>query len=163
MAPDITIIAAVAKNKVIGADGEMPWYYPADLKHFRSQTMGHPVIMGRVTFESIVDAVGGPLDGRHNIVLSTSMEPSDDPDVTVVRTLDDALATAREVDSSEHFIAGGASVYEQALPHATRMMLTEVPLSPDGDTSFPDWSEEAWVVTEKQSHEDLTFLTYEKR
>ena len=182
----VTLIAAVAENGVIGKDGAMPWHYPEDLAHFKDVTMDHPVILGRVTFESIVDRLDGPLPGRTNVVLTSDPDRVDtsDPGVVVATTVEDALERARSAhdevasdDSTAHagasgdgqndctpevFVAGGASVYEQFLPVADRMVLTEIHESYDGDTVFPEWDESEWREVERESHDELSFVTYSR-
>lgn len=143
----ISMIAAMAEDRVIGLDGSMPWHLPADLAHFKSSTMGCPVIMGRRTYDSI----GRPLPGRRNIVLSRdaslTIEGCD-----VVQSLDDALES---VDSAvdEVFIIGGQQLYEQALAKADRLYLTHIDLSVDGDTRFPDYSIYNWKTVSSSSHD----------
>lgn len=160
MSPRVTLVAAVAANGVIGADGEMPWYHPEDLRHFKATTTGHPVVMGRRTYESIVDRLGEPLPDRLNVVLS-----SRDLDLTegAVRagSVDEALAIAADADD-EVFVVGGATVYEQLLDRADRLVLTEIHASHEGDTYFPDWDRDAWIEVDRDDREALSFVTYER-
>lgn len=164
----IVLLAAVSENGVIGADGEIPWYYPEDLAQFKETTMGHPVIMGRRTYESIAERLDGPLPGRTNIVLSRSgfvpdeTATDDDTAVVVAESVEDAIASAAERDSDVAYVAGGATIYEQCLPLADRMVITEVPESPDGDTHFPEWDGDDWAVLEREETGELTFVTYER-
>ena len=178
----LTIIAAVAENGVIGADGEMPWHHPEDLQAFKERTLGQPVIMGRVTYEAIVDRIGGPLPGRTNIVLTRTPERVDAShrDVHVAETVDEAIELARQKSegerSDEHtaqagderrkdgeaFVAGGGSVYEQFLPVADRMVLTEIHERHEGDTTFPEWDERNWQEVERDEREALSFVTYRR-
>ncbi|MFB6201292.1 MAG: dihydrofolate reductase [Halorhabdus sp.] len=165
---DVTVVllAAVAENGVIGADGEIPWYYPEDLDHFKETTMGNPVIMGRRTYESIVERLGGPLPGRTTIVLSRSgFVPAEDRDgdstVYVASSVDTALAIAA-MDSDVAYVAGGATVYEECLSLADRMTITEIPESPEGDTSFPAWDRDDWTVLDRRETDDLAFVTYQR-
>ncbi|WP_135664397.1 dihydrofolate reductase [Halorhabdus rudnickae] len=164
----VVLLAAVAENGIIGSDGEIPWYYPEDLAHFKETTMGHPVIMGRRTYESIAERLGGPLPGRTTVVLSQSgFTPAEDGtgDQTTVRVadgIDAAIETATETGSDVVYVAGGATVYEQFLPVADRMILTEVPETPEGDTHFPEWDPDAWTVTDRRETEELAFVTYER-
>jgi len=126
----VSLIAAMAENRVIGSKGAIPWYLPADLRHFRELTMGHPVIMGRKTFESI----GGPLPGRRNLVLSRT--PGLGAEGVEVRgSLDEALAVC--TGAEEVFVCGGGDVYREALPLADRIYLTIIHRKYDGDTRFP--------------------------
>lgn len=160
--PTVVLVAAVGENGVIGADGGMPWHYPADLAHFKKTTTGHPVVMGRRTYESIAADLGGPLPGRTNVVLST--RDLDLPDGAVqARSLDDALERAADAPGGGTvYVVGGATVYEQFLARADRMVLTEVPETPDGDTYFPEWDRDAWRETERVADGDLAFVTYER-
>jgi dihydrofolate reductase len=150
---DLVVVAAVAENGVIGDAGGMPWHYPADLAHFKRLTTDHPVIVGRKTYESIAARVGGPLPGRTSVVLTT--RDLDLPEGAVAANdLDGAVALAaadaadRGVD--EAYVIGGAAVYEQLLDRADRMVLTEVPERPDGDTRFPDWDADAWREADRE-------------
>lgn len=126
----VSIIAAVARNRVIGSKGEIPWDIPADRRRFRELTMGHPLVMGRKTFEGI----GAALPGRRCIVLSRQ-EGYDAHGCTVAGSLEEALSLCREDD--EVFIAGGAEVYRQAFPLAERLYVSHVGVDPDGDALFP--------------------------
>lgn len=144
----LTLVAAVADNGVIGADGDIPWRLPADFAHFKALTFGHVLVMGRATYESI----GRPLPGRTTIVLTR------DPDwnaegVLVARDLDEALRLAEKIDD-EVFVVGGASVYAEALERADAQVLTEVHLSPDGDTRYPEFEPADWTETQRESHTD---------
>lgn len=164
--PTLALIAAVAENRVIGVDGGMPWHYPDDLRHFKETTVGHPVIMGRTTYESIVDRIDGPLPDRRNVVLSRS--DLDLPNGVVQATdIDEAIALAREAASELNvdttYVVGGASVYEATLDRADRLVLTEIHESYEGDTWFPAWSSEEWVEVERDDREELSFVTYERR
>ncbi|MFB6227441.1 MAG: dihydrofolate reductase [Halobacteriales archaeon] len=160
----ITLIAAVAANGVIGADGEMPWHYPADLRHFKKTTMGHPVIMGRRTFESVVDRIDGPLPGRTSVVLTRrGIDPAiTDGDVIVVASVASAVAAAEETGADVAYVVGGASVYEQFLPRGDRLVLTEIDEPYEGDTYFPEFDEAAWTETAREEAGDLSFVTYER-
>lgn len=135
---DISLVAAMAANRVIGKEGQMPWHLPSELKYFKEITMGKPIVMGRRTFESI----GRPLPGRHNIVISRNA-PELPADVTVVSSLKDALEAAGDVD--EVMVIGGGEIYRQFLPVATRLYLTEIDLEVEGDTWFPDYEPDKWV------------------
>jgi dihydrofolate reductase len=163
---EIALIAAVAENRVIGADGEMPWHYPADLAHFKETTMGHPVIVGRVTYESIAAQLGGPLPGRTNVVLTRSGVDAPE-EVVQVEGVDAAVeaaeAAAAETDAETAFVAGGATVYETFLDRADRLVLTEVPGEPEGDTRFPEWDPAEWVEAAREREGELSFVTYERR
>jgi len=153
----VVIVAAVARNGVIGVDGRLPWRIPEDMARFKTMTMGHSVVMGRETFESI----GKPLAGRTNIVLTRRPGWSHDG-VLVADSLESALAIAAE-RGDKAYIAGGAEVYRQALGFADRMELTEVDADPEGDTVFPavDWS--AWREASREEHPGHSFVTYDRR
>ncbi|WP_256402664.1 dihydrofolate reductase [Halorubrum salinum] len=174
---DIVLVAAVADNGVIGDDGGMPWHYPADLAHFKRLTTGHPVIVGRATYESIADRIGGPLPDRTSVVLTTrDLDDGDLPEgVVVANDIDEAVARAaadaadRGVDAV--YVIGGATVYEQFLDRADRMVLTEVPERPEGDTRFPDWDADEWAAVDREvaatgdaaaDGDGLAFVTYER-
>ena len=159
---EVVLIAAVAENGVIGDDGGMPWHYPADLRRFKELTTGHPVVLGRKTYESIVSDLGGPLPGRTNVVLST--RDLDLPDGAVpAGSIEAAMEAARAAPGGETvYVAGGATVYEQFLPRADRLELTEIPESPEGDTRFPDRSREEWREVSREEADGLSFVTYER-
>lgn len=159
----ISMIAAMANNRVIGADNDMPWHLPADLKHFKSVTMGKPVLMGRKTYESI----GKALPGRPNIVITTNESYSLD-DATVVHSIEAAMRKAAAFD--EVMIIGGGSIYESMLSQAQRLYLTFIDLKVDGDTQFPDYEANAnWQELTRETHQkddknpyDYTFVTLER-
>lgn len=164
MKPEITLVVAVAENGVIGAKGGMPWHLPADLRHFKQLTYGKPVLMGRRTWESI----GKPLPGRRNLVLTSDPE-WEAAGAERVSSLDEALAQAESDGAAELMVIGGAAVYRLALPRATRIYLTRIHASPEGDTHFPDFDESAWeqvACRERPADEstpcDLTFFTLER-
>jgi len=150
------IIAAVARNGVIGVDGGLPWRIPEDLARFRELTMGHALIMGRVTFESI----GRALPGRSTIVLTRRPGWSHD-DVDVAGSLEEGLGMAAS-RGQKACIVGGSEVYDAALGLADRLELTEVDAAPDGDTWFPevDWSR--WREVDRQPGDGFAFVTYER-
>lgn len=156
---ELVVIAAVAANGVIGRDGTMPWHYPADLKRFKRLTTGHPVIIGRRTYESIVARLDGPLPDRTNVVLSRSS--LDLPDGAVhASDVDEAVSFAAARDDVA-FVAGGATVYEAFLPLADRLELTELADAYEGDTYFPSFDRDAWTETAREELEELAFVTYE--
>ena len=139
----ISLIAAMDRNRLIGAGNGLPWHLPADFKHFKAITMGKPVIMGRKTFESI----GRPLPGRHNIVISRSGFSAEG--VTVVDSIEKALIEAGNVE--EVMIIGGASFYQQMIDRADRMYLTHVDAACEGDAWFPEFSTQDWkIIAEKE-------------
>ncbi|RUO42938.1 type 3 dihydrofolate reductase [Aliidiomarina taiwanensis] len=137
MAQHISLIAAMAHNRVIGKNGDMPWHLPSELQYFKEATMGKPMIMGRTTFESI----GRPLPGRRNIVITRN--PALLPDtVEAVDSPEAALALVE--DSPEVMIIGGGQIYNYFMPKATRLYLTHIDVDVQGDTFFPDWSKACW-------------------
>ncbi len=155
----ISLIAAMAENRVIGRENTVPWDLPADLKRFRATTMGHPVIMGRKTFESI----GGPLPGRKTVILTRSRDYRAEGSM-VVHSLRDALDAC--AGSSEVFICGGGEVYREALSLASRIYLTVIHLEVDGDTLFPEIPDDfTEVEREEIALEPIscTFILYERR
>ena len=154
------IIAAVAEGGTIGKNGEMPWHYPEDMKHFKETTMGFPVVMGRTTYLSLPESFR-PLEGRTNIVL-TRQEMDVDESVKQANSLDEAWSLAEATGKDKVFIAGGASVYAQTIEEADKMILTEVPGDYDGDTFFPDWSQENWIEVERKEDGELSFVTYSR-
>ena len=136
--PIISLIWAMADNRVIGIENRLPWKLPSDMQWFRNNTMGKPIVMGRKTFESFG---AKPLKGRHNIVVTR--DPSFHADgVTVANSIDDALTAAGSV--GEIMIIGGASFYEQMLPHADRLYVTQVHMQAEGDAWFPEYDETRW-------------------
>ncbi len=137
-APHLVAIAAMAGNRVIGKDGGLPWHLPCDLQFFKQTTMGHPVLMGRNTFESIIARLGKPLPGRRNIVLSSTMAPR--PDADVIRHLSE-LTQLQDLTSPVYLI-GGAQLYEQLLPQCDELLLTFINASYEGDTLFPYFEED---------------------
>jgi dihydrofolate reductase len=151
----VTIVAAVADNGVIGREGGLPWRIPDDLQRFKRLTMGHTLVMGRRTFESI----GRALPGRRTIVVTRSVSWSTEADVTIVHGLHEALEAAGDDDV---FIVGGAEIYRLALPLADRMALTEVHQSPEGDTWFPspEWSD--WREVRRHHCGGHSFVDYER-
>lgn len=153
----LTAIAAVARNGVIGAQGDLPWRLPADLRRFKALTTGHVLVMGRKTFESI----GRALPGRSTIVVTRQPGWSADG-VRVASSVDDALVTAAEL-GPETFVAGGAEIYAQTLARADRLELTEVHAEPDGDTFFPGLDRSAWLEVAREPHDRFDFVSYARR
>lgn len=151
----ITIIAAVARNGVIGLDGGMPWHLPDELAHFKATTMGHPLVMGRTTFESI----GRVLPGRRTVVVTRDPEWHH-PGVETAHSFAEALALAGPAD--EVFVAGGAQLYASALPFAHRMVITEVDAEPEGDTFFPAWARADWSQESREVHDGWSRVVYER-
>lgn len=152
----VTIIAAVAANGVIGAGADIPWSVPGDQKRAKNMTMGHVLIMGRKTF----DTIGRALPGRTTVVITR--DPAwQHEDVYVTGSVDDALRLATTLDS-DIFIFGGAEIYRQTLPVTDRLEITEVHSSPPGDTYFPDVDWSRWRETAREAHDGFAFVTYER-
>jgi dihydrofolate reductase len=145
----ISLVAAMAKNRVIGYSGRMPWHLPAELAHFKKITFGKPILMGRRTFLSI----GKPLPGRRNLVLSRK-ENLQIPGCEVYSSLEASLEASLKAlnESGELMVIGGAELFEQTLPLANRLYLTFIDCDLPGDTFFPPWKEEQWVEVENNYH-----------
>ena len=143
--PRISLLVAVASNGVIGRDGRMPWHLPEDLKRFKALTMGHAIVMGRKTFDSI----GRLLPGRRSIIVTR--QPGYRVDgATVVHSLDAAIAAAS--DDDEVFVIGGGEIYAAALPLADRLHMTEIASSADGDVRFPPIDRSQWREVAREPH-----------
>ena len=161
----LSLIVAMAKNRVIGFDNDLPWHLPEDLKRFKDVTMGKPVIMGRKTFQSIESRLTKPLPGRPNIVISE--RGFSYPGVDVFSDLETAISeVSQEFPAQEIVIIGGASVYEQALPLVHKMYLTLIDLDVRGDAVFPEFRDEDWIETAREPHEGppaFSFVTLERK
>nr|AIA15185.1 Dihydrofolate reductase [uncultured bacterium] len=163
----ISIIVAVAENGVIGRGGQLPWKLSADLLRFKRLTMGHTIIMGRRTWESI----GRPLPGRRTVVVSRQLDYlTNERTVAVAKSVEQAVKIAEDAGDDEAFIIGGAELYRLALPEANRLYFTRVAATPEGDTYFPevDWSK--WTLVEstpqyvdEKNEYASTFEIYERR
>ena len=161
--PIISLIAAMAENRVIGINNKMPWHLPADLRHFKALTVGKPIIMGRKTWESLP----GLLPDRPHIVVNR--EPSYQAEgCQVVHSIDEALAAAGNVP--EVMIVGGGNFYTAMLPQADRLYLTQVETTIEGDAFFPDYNTTEWQVISQEKHPAdeknpfaYSFLTLERR
>jgi len=163
----VSLIAAMSLNRAIGYHNTLPWHLPADLAHFKQLTMGKPVIMGRVTHESI----GKALPGRTNIVLSRGELTNPAEGVIHVTSLNAALAEAEKHldDTEEAIVMGGADIYYQYLPRADRMYLTLVEAEVEGDAHFPAYNPEEWQIVEatrfdadEKNEFAFQFLTYDR-
>lgn len=156
----ISLIAAASENNVIGNHGNIPWNIPEDLQHFRTITLGKPIVMGRKTYQSI----GHPLPKRRNIVI-TRQKDFKAEGCEVVGSLEDALQVAGK-DSEEVFVIGGGEIYREALPKADRVYLTRVHATIEGDAYFPEFHPEHWNEVSRERREgnpSWTYLVYEKR
>lgn len=141
----ISLIAAMGRDRVIGRDNQLPWHLPADLQHFKHVTMGKPILMGRLTYESI----GKPLPGRRNVVITRDTAFAA-PGCEVVNSIEAALAAVADVE--EVMVIGGASFYHQMLPQADRLHLTFIDADFDGDAWFPQWDAGEWREMEREEH-----------
>lgn len=162
--PEIVLIAAVAEsNRVIGNNKDLPWHIPEDLQHFKKLTTGHPLLMGRRTFESIVHQFGGPLPDRRLVVL-TSQGPFDEfPEVETYPSIDAAMDAV--ADEEVVFIGGGEAIYRQFLPQADRLELTLIEGDYEGDTYFPPFEHLVGEVFEKTAVDErdgFRFVTLER-
>ena len=162
MMPILSAIAAMTRNRVIGVNNQLPWHLPADLEHFKSVTLGHPIIMGRKNYESIAR----PLPGRTNIVITTDTSYTA-PGCIVCHSIDDAIAQAG--NDPEIFIIGGATLYEQMLPQTQRLYLTWIDQEIAGDTFFPEINWDHWQQLSDELHAAdeknpfaYTFTVYER-
>ena len=144
----VSLIAAMARNRVIGRGNRLPWRLPADLRRFKELTMGHTLLVGRRTFESI----GRPLPGRSMIVVSRR-EGYAPEGVRVARSVQEALDLAREAGETELFVGGGAEIYRQTLPVADRLHLTRIEEDVPGDAYFPEYDETQWKLVDRNDHE----------
>lgn len=160
-APRIYLVAAVAHNGVIGVKGKLPWHLPEDLRHFKKLTLGHPVIMGRRTWDSLPNA----LPGRENIVVTRSAN-RDMPGASVANSVEAAIALCAGEPIA--FVIGGAGIFAETLPIADGIVLTEIERDYEGDVYFPAWDKSAWNETQRERHTSsggvpFSFVLYEKR
>ena len=161
----ISIIVAMAENRVIGSNKELPWRIPEDLKYFKRVTMCHPIIMGWKTFESI----GRPLPGRENIVISTQ-EDYVAEGCTVLHSVEEVMALQGKNPGEEYFVIGGAEVYKAILPFADRLYITFIYEDFEGDTVFPPFNMNEWELVSREkglkneeNPYDYEFLVYERK
>lgn len=162
-APRLSLIAALAKNRVIGIENRLPWKLPEDLAHFKELTLGHPILMGRKTFESL----GRPLPGRRNIVITRNADyqPTGCEIATSIPAAIDLCTKAQEV-----FFIGGAELYKQVLPLVDRLYLTEVQIEAQGDAWFPAFDSSAFREISREAHTGekgdplrFDFVVYERK
>jgi dihydrofolate reductase len=159
--PRVYLVAAVAANGIIGAGGKLPWHIPGELQHFKKLTLGHPIIMGRRTWESLK----GPLPQRENIVV-TRTPGYEAPGAAVASSLDAALALC--AGEPVAFVIGGTQLFEQSLPIAAGMVLTEIHRDYEGDTWFPEWDRAQWKESQREPHTapdgtKYDFVLYERK
>ncbi len=155
----LSILVAMAKNRVIGRNNQLPWHLPADLKHFKLLTMGQTIVMGRKTYESI----GRPLPGRENIII-TRQTGYKVPGAIVVNSLQDAILKCEESSTinSENFIIGGEKLYWQTLDICQRIYITEIQSDFEGDVFFPEFDRSDWKEIQRDKHtsENDTHIEY---
>ena len=159
----ITLIVAMGKNREIGKENQLLWHLPKDLKHFKELTSGHPIIMGRKTYESI----GKPLPNRTNIVISRKNDWFEEG-ILIVGSIKEAVKFAKKIDE-EVFVIGGGNIYEQTIDFADKLEVTLVDAVLDADTFFPKINEKIWQKTNEERHQkdeknefDFCFQTYER-
>jgi dihydrofolate reductase len=157
----LVLVAALARNRVIGNAGDIPWHLPHDFAHFRQQTLGHTLVMGRRTWDSI----GRPLPGRRTVVVTRDPEwraGQHADQVLVAHSLREALDLAADLPG-DTVVAGGGEIYAAALPWATHQVLTLVDLEPEGDAFYPEYDEAEWVETRREPGEGLVWTWLERR
>lgn len=165
---EIILIAALSRNFVIGKDNKLPWHYSEDLKHFKELTKGHPVIMGRKTFESLGSK---PLPHRLNIILTRNAEMKklfEIKECIVLDSLERVISYCKERDLEKIFVIGGEYVYKEALPKATAMELTLINKDAEGDAFFPEWNKKEWKefsrrdLIDKKTGDVFSFVRFER-
>ncbi|MEH7381894.1 dihydrofolate reductase [Bacillus sp. JJ1533] len=159
----ISLLLAMDKNQLIGKDNDLPWRLPADLAYFKRVTMGHPIIMGRKTYDSI----GRPLPGRENIIVTRDTSYKAEG-CKVIHSIDEIVEMSKETDQ-ELFVIGGAEIFKEILPYSERLYITEIDEEFEGDTYFPVFDKAKWKVISKEkgikdekNPYEYTFLVYEK-
>jgi len=163
--PTLSAVVAMSDNRVIGRDNQLPWHLPADLQHFKAITTGHPILMGRKTYESI----GKPLPNRTNLIL-TRDQAFIVPGAIVIGSLEAALEECNKLAAPELFVIGGAQIYAQLLPRINRIYLTLVHATIQGDTYFPALSSDDWEELSREHHEPdaknayaYSFILFQRR
>ncbi|MEH7224390.1 dihydrofolate reductase [Bacillus sp. JJ1566] len=159
----ISLLVAMDKNQLIGRDNDLPWRLPADLAYFKRVTMGHPIIMGRKTYDSI----GRPLPGRENIIVTRDTSYTAEG-CKVIHSIDEIVKMNEEIDQ-ELFVIGGAEIFKAILPYSDRLYITEIEEEFEGDTYFPAFDKSLWKIIseekgirDEKNPYDYTFLVYEK-
>jgi dihydrofolate reductase len=157
----VTLVVAAGRNRVIGRQGEIPWRLPGEQAMFKALTIGHVLVMGRLTYDSI----GRPLPGRRTVVVTRQpdWQPSagPHPDVHVADGVEAALALAGSLDP-EVFVVGGGEIYAATLPRADAMVVTWVDAEPEGDAYFPEFDHADWTVTSQSDHDGYTVVHYQR-
>jgi len=153
----LNIIVAISKNNCIGKDNKIPWHIPEDFKYFKEKTMGHTVLMGQTTFQSILDYIGKPLPGRKSVVLTRDKNLIPPKDVRVFHSIDEAI---EKLKNEEVFVCGGASIYKQMIDKVDTLYITHVDMEVDGDTFFPEIDMNVWKEVERDDREGFSFVKY---
>lgn len=163
---EVIIIAGIAKNNVIGSKNQLPWHISEDLKHFKELTFGNPAIMGRNTYESILQTLGKPLPGRKNIVVTSQKDYDTNPETIIAHSLKEAIEKGKQI-GEKVYIIGGEKVYQQALPLADKLEITHIHKSFSGDSYFPEISGQDWLEIKREDKKgenlDFSFSTYERK
>ncbi|RNI25639.1 dihydrofolate reductase [Rufibacter latericius] len=161
----IALVVAIAENRVIGKNNQLIWHLPKDLQHFKKLTMGHPMVMGRKTFE----AIGKPLPGRTTVIVTRQPDYAAPEGCLVTSSLEEALQQGLALDENV-LVVGGGEIYQQALPLAEVVYLTLVHESFEGDVFFPELEADAWEVTDQEEHlpderhaYPFTFFTFRRK
>lgn len=156
----ISLIAAVAQNNVIGSKNDLPWYLPEDLKRFKELTTGHIVLMGRKTYESIINRIGKPLPNRENVVISSNPTFTAAPGVHIYPTLDEAIAKYTDQDI---YVIGGGTIFNAIFNNADKLFITHVHKDYDGDVFFPIIEASMWHEVKREDFKEYSFVDYEKK
>jgi len=157
---ELTSVAALAENRVVGRDGELPWpSIPADRRQYRERIAAHPVILGRRTFESMLD----DLPGSSQVVLSRSVESFDVPTAHRAADVEGAIATAEATGAGRAYVIGGGKIYELFQPHVDRMFLSRVHGEYEGDTYYPEWDREEWELVATTEYDRFTLEEWVRR
>lgn len=163
----ISLIAAVAQNRVIGKNNDLPWHLPDDMKYFMQTTKGHYIIMGRKNYQSLPPKFR-PLPDRTNLLI-TRQKNFDAPGCTIINSIEQGIELARQNNEQELFVIGGAEIYALGLPYAHRLYLTEIDGSPEGDVQFPIFDKNEWKETSRRHHSTdekhkyaFDYVVYEK-
>ncbi|PIT87495.1 MAG: hypothetical protein COU31_02685 [Candidatus Magasanikbacteria bacterium CG10_big_fil_rev_8_21_14_0_10_40_10] len=153
------LIAALAQNNCIGQNNQLPWHLPEDLKHFKELTANQTVLMGRKTFESILNYLGKPLPGRRNLVITGDTNYQAPQGTKIYQDIQSAIKKNSDQDI---FVIGGASIYKQTINLADKLFITRVNQVVNGDAFFPDIDPTVWHEQERENHNKFSFITYEK-
>jgi dihydrofolate reductase len=161
------IIAAIAKNRVIGYQGDPPWFHDSsidfatDLARFKRLTLDNTVVMGRKTYDSIIERIGHPLSKRENIVITRNKNFNPMPGVIAVNSIEDAVSKSREIDKPS-FIIGGGQIYDGMMKFARHLHLTHINKIYSGDTHFPELKKSEWDEVSREKHPDFDFVDYKR-